>query len=149
MLRIMEALELKIYNDLLLELYNKGKGSDPFLTKSGFHETVLIELLRDDLCIYANRVGIGSSHLVFGISNSGKRLIENLPTDFTQNPYGWYLDQKLERENREKMMKQKAEAKLDCDLKMAKRAYKFYWVTFFMAIAGLIVSVISLLIKRK
>ena len=65
------------------------------------------------------------------------------------NPYGWFLEKKKEKDNFEKAMKEKADAKLDYDLKMAKRAYRFYWVTFFMAFVSLIVSVIALFLKHK
>jgi hypothetical protein len=122
--------ECKPYNDLLSELYQKSRQADPWIRATGWKEKAMFDLMRDDLVLYRDRTEIGgASYMIFALSQTGKILIDHLPADQTQNPYGWHLREKAETEALEKVRKDKADAKLDFDLRNAERVYRSYWWT--------------------
>jgi len=146
----MDRHEIDFYNDLLYTLYNKSKTLNYSISPTIENERQLKEMLSDGLVhLYRREQGIGFSSESYGISTFGKNLIAFLPEEYSQNPYEYHLVISAEREERESLLKQKAETKLDYDIKMAKRAYNFFWVTFFTSIVSLIVSILSLLLKHK
>jgi hypothetical protein len=142
--------DLKAYNAILFELYDFAKGNEPFVVGSGNAELILLELLRDDLAITITRdpsPGSIPPQTYFAISKMGRALINSLPDNHVQNPYGWHLEKRRQQEALEATRKEISDVKLKYDLKTAKRIYNSYWWTFSFALIGLLISIILLILK--
>jgi hypothetical protein len=150
--------DFKHLNSALLFLFEKRTiFHDPMELNKVFFENgavqvnpvpILEDLVTDGYVLSESRTNIGgSTYNVYIISQKGKVFIENVPKEYQNNPYGYH--KKLE--NIEGAKKREADQlnleKLRYDARNSKRIFKTYWYTFAFAVAGLLVSLILLILK--
>jgi hypothetical protein len=110
----------------------------------------LLETLYDEKLIFKQTKNIigGSEYDCYSIRPEIVNEIDSFEDpSFRNNPYSYFRKMNERREQEQKAIDEQSKLKLVYDLKNAERIYKSYWWTFGIAIAGLLISLILLILR--
>lgn len=92
-------------------------------------------------------MGANTDIFNYSINMEGVEFIKDLPDNYTNKPYQFYLKNKEEEKLKAKAKEDLTDKKLDIDYKIAKRVYDSYKLTRIFAWIGAITGTVALLLK--
>ena len=117
------------------------------LETSAHAERLLEKLFDSRLLNRYDKIESGAPYFAYSISTDGIGFVNEVPDEFKETPFTYFLDLQDKETERQKAKDDFAEKKSIIDYKIAERIYKNYPITKFAAWVGAISGVIALLLK--